>query len=111
MISSPQNHPSRRTVLKSIGATTALSASGLLPSTIYAVPSASANDKLRVGLIGAGNRRVARVLRGATERPNKTQLLIELDRRADIARPQDRVDSIDAGSQSSYPYSLAKESM
>ncbi len=56
MITSPQNHPSRRTVLKSIGATTALAASGLLPSTIYAVPSASANDKLRVGLIGAGNR-------------------------------------------------------
>ena len=53
---SPQNKPSRRTVLKSIGATTTLAASGLLPSMIYAAPSASANDKLRVGLIGAGNR-------------------------------------------------------
>ena len=53
---SPQNNPSRRTVLKSIGATTTLAASGLLPSMIYAAPSASANDKLRVGLIGAGNR-------------------------------------------------------
>ncbi len=52
----PQNEPSRRTALKSIGATTALAASGLLPSTIYAAPSASANGKLRVGLIGAGNR-------------------------------------------------------
>jgi predicted dehydrogenase len=52
----PQNEPSRRTALKSIGATTALAASGLLPSTIYAAPSPSANDKLRVGLIGAGNR-------------------------------------------------------
>ncbi|MEX0819140.1 MAG: Gfo/Idh/MocA family oxidoreductase [Pirellulaceae bacterium] len=36
--------------------TTALAASGLLPSMIYAAPSASANDKLRVGLIGAGTR-------------------------------------------------------
>ena len=52
----PQNEPSRRTVLKSIGATSALAASGLLPSTIYAAPSATANDRLRVGLIGAGNR-------------------------------------------------------
>ena len=56
MNTSPQNNPSRRTVLKSIGATTTLAASGLLPSMIYAAPSASANDKLRVGLIGAGNR-------------------------------------------------------
>ena len=47
---------SRRSVLKSIGATTTLAASGLLPSAIYAAPPASANDKLRVGLIGAGNR-------------------------------------------------------
>ena len=53
---STQNNPSRRTALKSIGATTTLAASGLLPSMIYAAPSASANDKLRVGLIGAGNR-------------------------------------------------------
>ncbi len=53
---SPQNNPSRRTVLKSIGATTTLAASGLLPSSIYAAPSTLANDKLRVGLIGAGNR-------------------------------------------------------
>lgn len=53
---SPQNNPSRRTVLKSIGATTSLVASGLSPSMIYAAPSASAKDKLRVGLIGAGNR-------------------------------------------------------
>jgi ornithine cyclodeaminase/alanine dehydrogenase-like protein (mu-crystallin family) len=49
-------HPSRRTALKTIGATTALAATGLLPSIIFAAPSASANDKLRVGLIGAGNR-------------------------------------------------------
>ncbi len=53
---SPQEHLSRRTVLRSIGATTALAASGLLPSAVYAVPPASANGKLRVGLIGAGNR-------------------------------------------------------
>ena len=56
MYTLPQNEPSRRTVLKSIGATTALAASGLLPSSIYAAPSTSANDKLRVGLIGAGVR-------------------------------------------------------
>ena len=55
MNSSPQKHPSRRTVLKSIGATTTLAASGLLPSMINAASSASANNKLRVGLIGAGN--------------------------------------------------------
>lgn len=53
---SPQNNPSRRTALKSIGATTALAASGLLLSMTYAALSASANGKLRVGLIGAGNR-------------------------------------------------------
>ena len=53
---SPQNKTSRRSVLKSIGATTTLAASGLLASAIYAAPPASANDKLRVGLIGAGNR-------------------------------------------------------
>ncbi len=53
---SPQNNPSRRTALKSIGATTALAASGLLPSMTCAAPSASVNGKLRVGLIGAGNR-------------------------------------------------------
>ncbi len=51
-----QNKPSRRSVLKSIGATTTLAASGLLPSMLYAAPSASTNGKLRVGLIGAGNR-------------------------------------------------------
>ena len=56
MNSSPKNIPSRRTVLKSIGATTTLAASGLLPSMIYAAPPAAANNKLRVGLIGAGNR-------------------------------------------------------
>ena len=56
MNSSLQKHPSRSSVLKSIGATTTLAASGLLSSMIYAAPSASANDKLRVGLIGAGNR-------------------------------------------------------
>ena len=56
MNSSPRNHPSRRTVLKSFGATTAVAASGLLPRAIYAAPSASANDRLRVGLIGAGTR-------------------------------------------------------
>ncbi len=52
----PQDMPSRRTVLKSIGATTTLAASGLLPSTIHVATSSSANNKLRVGLIGAGNR-------------------------------------------------------
>lgn len=52
----PQNKPSRRTALKSIGATTALAASGQLPSSIHATPSTSANGKLRVGLIGAGGR-------------------------------------------------------
>ena len=56
MNTSPRNHSSRRMALKSIGATTALAASGLLPQVIYAAPSASANDKLRVGLIGAGTR-------------------------------------------------------
>ncbi|WP_039962231.1 Gfo/Idh/MocA family protein [Rhodopirellula europaea] len=53
---SPHNHPSRRTALKSIGATTTLAASGLVPSMIYAAPSTSGSDKLRVGLIGAGGR-------------------------------------------------------
>ncbi|QEG02403.1 putative oxidoreductase YcjS [Stieleria maiorica] len=56
MTTSIQNLRLRRTVLKSIGTTTALTASGLLPSLIYAAPSTSANEKLRVGLIGAGNR-------------------------------------------------------
>ncbi|QDV62297.1 Gfo/Idh/MocA family protein [Crateriforma conspicua] len=49
-------NPSRRTALKSIGATTTLAASGLVPSMIYAAPSTSGSDKLRVGLIGAGGR-------------------------------------------------------
>ena len=53
---SPQDKTSRRSVMKSIGATTTLAASGLFLSAIYAAPPASANDKLRVGLIGAGNR-------------------------------------------------------
>ena len=53
---STQNLSSRRTALKLIGASTTLAASGLVPSAIYAAPSASANDKLRVGLIGAGGR-------------------------------------------------------
>jgi len=56
MNASAQNHPSRRTALKSFSATTALAASGLLPKSVYAAPPASANDTLRVGLIGAGNR-------------------------------------------------------
>ena len=56
MTTSSQAHPSRRSVLKSIGATTALAALGLFSSAMYAAPPASANDKLRVGLIGAGNR-------------------------------------------------------
>ncbi|EGF26755.1 Gfo/Idh/MocA family protein [Rhodopirellula baltica] len=56
MTTTPQNSPSRRTVLKSIGATTALAASGLAPSAIDAATSTAARDKLRVGLIGAGNR-------------------------------------------------------
>ena len=51
-----QQRPSRRTALKSLGATTALAASGLVPGAIVAAPPAAANDKLRVGLIGAGNR-------------------------------------------------------
>ncbi|EMB16022.1 NADH-dependent dehydrogenase [Rhodopirellula europaea 6C] len=42
--------------MKSIGATTTLAASGLVPSMIYAAPSTSGSDKLRVGLIGAGGR-------------------------------------------------------
>lgn len=53
---SAQYQPSRRTALKSLGATTALAATGLLPRAMYGAPSASANDKLRVGLIGAGTR-------------------------------------------------------
>jgi predicted dehydrogenase len=56
MNTSSPNNPSRRTVLKSIGATTTLAASGLLPSAIYAATPTAANDKLRIGLIGAGNR-------------------------------------------------------
>ena len=55
-MTSHQHEQSRRSVLKSIGATTALAASGLLPRSIHAAPPAAANDKLRVGLIGAGNR-------------------------------------------------------
>jgi predicted dehydrogenase len=53
---STQKHSSRRTALKSISATTALAASGLLPSAVHSAPAASASDKLRVGLIGAGGR-------------------------------------------------------
>ncbi|MEO1527644.1 MAG: Gfo/Idh/MocA family oxidoreductase [Planctomycetota bacterium] len=56
MSSLPKNHRSRRTALKSLGATTALAASGQLPRTIHAAPFKAANDTLRVGLIGAGNR-------------------------------------------------------
>ena len=56
MTISHQTNPSRRTLLKTIGATTALVASDLLPSLVYAAPSTTAKDKLRVGLIGAGNR-------------------------------------------------------
>lgn len=56
MINENHNYPSRRAVLKSIAATTALSATGLLPSTIYAAPPESGSDRLRVGLIGAGSR-------------------------------------------------------
>lgn len=52
---SQQQHASRRTVLKSLGKTTAIAASGLVPSPIYAA-SPAVNNKLRVGLIGAGNR-------------------------------------------------------
>ncbi|MDA0920504.1 MAG: Gfo/Idh/MocA family oxidoreductase [Planctomycetota bacterium] len=48
--------PSRRAVLKSMAATSALAASGLMPSAIYAAPPTSGDDRLRVGLIGAGNR-------------------------------------------------------
>jgi predicted dehydrogenase len=43
-------------MLKSIGATGGMAASGLMSSMIYAAPSTTAIDKLRVGLIGAGNR-------------------------------------------------------
>ncbi len=53
---STQNHPSRRTALKSLSAATTLAASGLLPSPTHATTSTSTNGKLRVGLIGAGNR-------------------------------------------------------
>lgn len=53
---STQNNSTRRAVLKSIGATSAIAASSLLPQAIYAATLASANDKLRIGLIGAGNR-------------------------------------------------------
>ena len=56
MSNSPRQYSSRRTALKSIGATTALAASGLSPRAIHAAPSTSADSKLRVGLIGAGNR-------------------------------------------------------
>ncbi|MEM8671682.1 MAG: Gfo/Idh/MocA family oxidoreductase [Planctomycetota bacterium] len=56
MNSQTQSHASRRTVLRSIGATTSLLASGLLPKAVHAAPSAAGNDTLRVGLIGAGNR-------------------------------------------------------
>jgi hypothetical protein len=56
MNTSSPNNPSRRTVLKSIGVTTTVTVSGLLPSAIYAATPTAANDKLRVGLIGAGNR-------------------------------------------------------
>ncbi|MEL6107523.1 MAG: Gfo/Idh/MocA family oxidoreductase [Planctomycetota bacterium] len=56
MNSSPQSDSSRRAALKSIGTTAALTASGLLPKAVHGAPAAPTNDKLRVGLIGAGNR-------------------------------------------------------
>lgn len=56
MNSSPENHTSRRAALKSLGAATALAASGLIPRAVHAAPSTAANHRLRVGLIGAGNR-------------------------------------------------------
>lgn len=52
----PHIKSSRRTALQSIGATTKLTAPGLLPRSIHAAPPSSANDKLCAGLIGAGNR-------------------------------------------------------
>ncbi|MEM9369081.1 MAG: Gfo/Idh/MocA family oxidoreductase [Planctomycetota bacterium] len=52
----PRNRASRRSVLRSIGTTVAITASGLIPKAVHAAPSANAEDKLRVGLIGAGNR-------------------------------------------------------
>nr|WP_231741078.1 Gfo/Idh/MocA family oxidoreductase [Thalassoglobus neptunius] len=42
--------------MKSLGTTAALAVSALLPASIYAAPSASSTDKLRIGLIGAGGR-------------------------------------------------------
>jgi predicted dehydrogenase len=56
MIPLNETYPSRRTALKLIASTSALIATGLLPSLIYAAPSKSANNKLRIGLIGAGTR-------------------------------------------------------
>lgn len=56
MSPSNEHDTSRRSALRSMSATTALAASGLLPSAVFAAPPASANDRLRVGLIGAGNR-------------------------------------------------------
>jgi predicted dehydrogenase len=79
----PQNKTSRRSVLKSIGATTTLAASGLLPSAIYAAPPSSANDKLRVGLIGAGNR--AKWLTRALSRESDRAELVAV---CDCYRPQ-----------------------
>lgn len=51
--------------------------------------------------------RIVRVLRGPTERPAETQLLIELDRRGQIPRHKNRVDGINAGSHGLLAVSLA----
>ncbi len=74
MITSPRSHSSRRTVLKSIGATTALASSGLWRSTTSAATLTLANDRLRVGLIGAGTR--ARWLTRALSRESHRAKLV-----------------------------------
>lgn len=56
MTSSTRKPTSRRTALKTMGATTALASYELSPSTIYAAPGKSEKKKLRVGLVGAGGR-------------------------------------------------------
>lgn len=75
---STQKHRSRRTALKSISATAAFAASGLLPSAVYAAPAASASDKLRVGLIGAGGR-AKWLTRALSRESNRAELVAVCD--------------------------------
>lgn len=42
--------------MKSLGATAALTATGVIPSAVHAEPAAASQNRLRVGLIGAGTR-------------------------------------------------------